>query len=114
MGVAEHEIFLTSMAVSCAVNAFMMGLTVIKLFKVYLEVKPLYSVTFGATRRNKTQHIMFILIESGMALFCIQLALLVLYIVWAIKICQPIYCIYEMIIVITNSVIIYILLITLD
>jgi hypothetical protein len=78
---------LTGLAASMAVNALMTGLIVFKILKVFLEFKPLAtsvertlalgSLATGA-RGSKLRHIMFIIIESGMALFAIQLVRVVL------------------------------------
>ena len=58
-----------------AVNALVTGLIVFKILKVFLEVKTSTSVerTLGSTGGTKLRHIMFVIIESGMALFVIQL-----------------------------------------
>jgi hypothetical protein len=58
-----------------AVNALVTGLIVFKILKVFLEFKPTsvertMSSTGGS---SKLRHILFIIIESGMALFVIQL-----------------------------------------
>ena len=60
-----------------AVNALMTAMIVIKILKVMLEVKPA-SLTLGSTGGNKLRHLIFIIIESGMALFAIQLVRVVL------------------------------------
>ena len=72
-----HLASVTSIAMSLAVNALVTGLIVFKMFKVYWEVKPLYSHTFGPPGGSKLRGIIFIILESGMALFTIQLAYLV-------------------------------------
>ena len=73
---------LTSMATSMAVNALMTGLILFKICKVFLEVKATsVEQTLGSlssTRDNKLQHILFVIIESGMALFAVQLIRVVL------------------------------------
>ena len=60
------------------VNALVTGLIVFKILKVFLEVRAtLVEETLGSlnsTRGPKLQRIIFIIIESGMALFAIQLA----------------------------------------
>ena len=58
-----------------AVNALVTGLIVFKILKVFLEVKTSTSVerTLGSTGGTKLRHIIFVIIESGMALFVIQL-----------------------------------------
>ena len=62
---------LASLAVSMTVNALVTGLIVFRIFKVFHEVK---DVTGG----RKLRSVIFIIIESGMALFAIQLARLVI------------------------------------
>ena len=65
-------------------NTLVTGLIVFKILKVFLEVKPTsiertlgsFSSTAGGT--TKLRHIIFIIIESGMALFAIQLVRMVL------------------------------------
>ena len=64
------------------VNALVTGLIVFKILKVFLEVKPT-SVeqklgSFSSTGGPKLRNVMFIIIESGMALFTIQLVRVVL------------------------------------
>ena len=72
---------LTSLAASMAVNTLVTGLIVLKICKVFLEVKAT-SVdserTSGSLSSTKLRHIIFIIIESGMALFAIQLVRVVL------------------------------------
>ena len=69
------------------VNTLVTGLIVFRIFKVYLEVKRLRSEATSFERRvnslsstggAKFQHIMFVIIESGMALLAIQLVRVVL------------------------------------
>ena len=61
------------------VNALVTSLIVFKILEVFLEVKAtLVERTFGSlsstvTGGTKLQHIIFVIIESGMALFAIQL-----------------------------------------
>ena len=60
-----------------AVNFLMTGLIVFKILKVTREFKPT-SVeqtlgSLGSTESSKLPHVIFIIIESGMALFAIQL-----------------------------------------
>ena len=68
---------ITGLVVSMAVNALMTGLIVFKILKVFLEVNPvLVELTLDSTGGNtsiKFRHIIFVIIESGMALFTIQL-----------------------------------------
>ena len=65
------------------VNALVTGLIVLKILKVFLEVNKATSVdrtlgSLSSTGGPKLQHIIFILIESGMALFAIQLVRVVI------------------------------------
>ena len=75
---------LTALAASMAVNTLMTGLIVFKILKVFLEVKATsIDRTLGSLSSNlaggiKLRHIIFIIVESGMALFAIQLARVVL------------------------------------
>jgi hypothetical protein len=66
-------LMITSFTLSMAVNALMTTFIVFKILNV-LVVKR----TLGATGGTKLQHIIFIIIESGMALFAIQLIRVVL------------------------------------
>jgi hypothetical protein len=65
-----------------AVNALMTGLIVFKILKVFLEFKPTsVEQTLGSlnsTGGSKLGHIIFIIIESGMTLFAVQLVRVVL------------------------------------
>ena len=71
-------VFITGLAASMAVNALMTGMIVFRILKV-TGVKPTsIERTLGSTEGNKFRHIMFIIIESGMALFAIQLVRIVL------------------------------------
>ena len=67
---------LTAFSLSMAVNTLVTGLIVFKILKVFLEVR-LTSVeqALGTTGRGGTplRHVIFVIIESGMALFAIQL-----------------------------------------
>ena len=71
------------LALSMTVNALVTGLIAFRIFKVFREVKTatandqILGVTGGSTLRR----VVFILIESGMALFSIQLVRLVVTIV---------------------------------
>ena len=62
-----------------AVNALMTGMIVFRIFKV-TGAMPSNSVeqNLGSTGGNKVRHIVFIIIESGMALLVIQVVRLVL------------------------------------
>ena len=62
-----------------AVNALATGMIVFRILKVTSGVKPTsVERTLGSTGGSKFRHIMFIVIESGMTLFAIQLARVVL------------------------------------
>ena len=72
-----NKLTLTGLATSMAVNFLMTGLIVFKILKVTREFKPT-SVeqtlgSLGSTESSKLPHVIFIIIESGMALFAIQL-----------------------------------------
>ena len=70
------------MATSMAVNSLATGLIVFRICKVFLEVKATsIERTLGSlssTGDNKLQHIIFVIIESGMVLFTVQLVRVVL------------------------------------
>ena len=64
-----------------AVNALVTGMIVFKIFKVFLEVNPiLVELTLDSTGSTKLRHVIFVIIESGMTLFAIQLICLVFWI----------------------------------
>ena len=77
-----NTLTLTALTASMVVNALVTGLIVFKILKVFLEVKPTsVERTLGllsSTGSPKLRHIIFIIIESGMALFSIQLVRLVI------------------------------------
>ena len=87
----------TSIVMSFTVNALVTSLIVLKFSKVYSEVKPLvYGQTYGG---SKIGTIVFVLIESAMVSFLIQLARLVVSMVWtdaAMEAAQCISVIHEM------------------
>ena len=71
---------MTGLAASMAVNALVTGLIVYKILKVFLRVNPiLVELTLDSTGGTKLRHIIFVIIESGMALFVIQLIRLVFF-----------------------------------
>ena len=82
---------LTALAASMAVNTLVTGLIVFKILKVFLEVKAtsvertLSSFKLSSNRGTKLQHIIFIIIESGMALLAIQLVRVVFTSLWAMQ-----------------------------
>ena len=63
-------------ALSMTVNALVTGLIVFRIFKVFQEVKTSTAdfQTLGVTGGSTLRRVIFIIIESGMALFSIQLA----------------------------------------
>ena len=64
-----------------AVNTLVTGLIVFKILQVFLEVKAAVTSverSLGSTGGTKLRHVIFIMIESGMALFAIQLVRVVL------------------------------------
>ena len=73
-----------------AVNAMVTGLIVFKILRVFFEVKAAsVERTLGSlssTGGTKLQHIVFIIIESGMALFAIQLLRLLLSIQYVVPV----------------------------
>ena len=77
-----NKLALTGLAASMVVNALVTGLIVFKILKVFLELKASsVEQTFGSlssTGGPKLRHIIFIIIESGMALLAIQLVRVVI------------------------------------
>ncbi|KAF8816973.1 hypothetical protein BYT27DRAFT_7205404 [Phlegmacium glaucopus] len=68
-----YAVFLTSLAISLFVNGVVTGLIVLRILKVYWEVRPTFEdQTLGIGTKGKIWSIIFILIESGMAIFTIQ------------------------------------------
>ena len=76
---AGNTLLSTGLAASMAVNALMTGMIVFRIFKV-TGVMPTTSFeqTLGSTGGNKFRHIMFVIIESGIALLAIQVVRFVL------------------------------------
>ena len=78
---------ITGLTASMVVNALVTGLIVFKILKVFLEVNPILAeLTLDSTGGSKLRHVIFVIIESGMALFAIQLIRLVFFILpmeWA-------------------------------
>ena len=77
---------ITSFSLSMAVNTLVTGLIVFKIFKVFLQVKAVTTSverTLGTTAGGtKLGHVLFVIIESGMALLAVQLARFVLYVLY--------------------------------
>ena len=78
----ENILFTTGLAASMAVNTLMTGMIVFRILKVTRAI-PITSIerTLGSTGGDKFRHAMFIIIESGMALFAIQLVRVVLFLI---------------------------------
>ena len=74
---------IAGLALSMTVNALVTGLIVFRIFKVFKEVKTATAddQILGDTGGSTLQRVIFIIIESGMALFSIQLTRLVAVIV---------------------------------
>jgi len=73
----SNTLLIASLALSMIVNALVMCLIVFKIFKVFREVKfttTLDEKSLGIAGGSKLWSIMFVIIESAMALFSIQLA----------------------------------------
>ena len=66
------------LAASMAVNALMTSMIVFRILKVTGVKSTSVERSLGSTQGNNFRHIMFIIIESGMALFAIQLVRIVL------------------------------------
>ena len=73
-----NTVAITGLAASMAVNALMTGMIVFRILKATGVTPTSIERTLGSTEGNKFRHIMFIIIESGMALFAIQLVRIVL------------------------------------
>ena len=74
---------IAGLALSMTVNALVTGLIAFRIFKVFQEVKTTADEISGVTGGSTLRRVIFIIIESGMALFSIQLARLVITIVGA-------------------------------
>ena len=74
---------IAGLALSMTVNALVTGLIVFRIFKVFQEVKTSTAddQILGVTGESRLGRVIFIIIESGMALFSIQLARLVVTII---------------------------------
>jgi hypothetical protein len=79
----QGPVTLTTYLASLAVNALVTGLIVFKIVRVFFEVKATTTsvertLGLGSTGGTKLRHIIFVIIESAMALFAIQVVRLVL------------------------------------
>ena len=72
----QNKLFFTGLAASMVVNALMTGMIVFRILKVTGATS--FEQTSGSTGDNKVRHIMFIIIESGIALLVTQVVRLVL------------------------------------
>jgi len=72
---ALNALVFTPLAAMMLVNALVTGLIVFKILKVFLQVKATQASTSvkGITGGTTLRHIIFVIIESGMALFAVQL-----------------------------------------
>ena len=77
-----RPVVLTALTASMTVNALVTGLIVFKIFKVFREVKRTTTAdgkSLGITNSgSKLRSVLFVIIESGMTLFAIQLLRVVL------------------------------------
>ena len=73
------DLVVASLAITMTANALATGLIVFRIFTVVFRQSRVTSDDqgFGATRETKFRSIIFVLIESGLLLFSIQLARLV-------------------------------------
>ena len=71
---------LTGLATSMAVNALTTGMIVFRILQVFFKPTSVERTlgSLGSTEGSKIRHIIFIIIESGMTLFAIQLIPVVL------------------------------------
>ena len=96
---------ITSLTASMAVNALVTGLIVFKILKVFFEVNStLVELTLDSTGATNLRHVVFVIIESGMTLFAIQVIRLVLTILPMDWTADYAIVIHEMLNVITRSV----------
>ena len=77
-GWPTNTVFTTGLAASMAVNSLMTGMIMFRILKATGFKPTSVEQTLGSTEGNKFRHIMFIIIESGMALFAIHLFRVVL------------------------------------
>ena len=73
LAILGWKLNLIALAATMAVNTLMTGLIVFKILKTFLEVKRTLGSFSSAAGRHNYQHIAFIIIESGMALFAAHL-----------------------------------------
>ena len=109
-----NTLTLASYTASMIVNALVTGLIVYRIFKVFHEVITSSKKSLGVTHtgRRRLRSAIFIIIESGMTLFVIQLARLVISATWVKTdtendIYELVTGIHNMLNVIISSVIVY-------
>ena len=86
-----NTLFITALISSMAVNALVTGMIVFRILKVTEVIRPTsVERTLGLTKGNKFRHIMFVIIESGMALFAIQLVRVVVAFIQSVPVEKPI------------------------
>ena len=74
----DNTLNITGLVISMLVNALVTGLIVFRIFKVFWEVKAISDRgVLYVTGWTKIRSVIFIMIESGVALFSVQLARLV-------------------------------------
>jgi len=110
-GVSEsawgNRLVLTSLVASMTVNALVTGLIVFKIFKAFRRVN---SVTTSAEKSlgiaggTKLRSLIFVIIESGMVLFAVQLARVVITTTQPPTVTDPAYYAYEFILAIHEMV----------
>jgi len=99
-------LIITGLVISMTVNALVTGLIVFRIFKVFQEVKAASDkVLLSVTGGSKLRSIIFIIIESGMALLSIQLTGLVITIFISVDSFQVIGVIHQMFNGITPTII---------
>ena len=69
-----NRVVFTSLIASMTVNALVTGLIVFRIFRVFREVKSVNTLEDRSLGGNKLRSVTFIIIESGLALFAVQLA----------------------------------------
>ena len=100
---------ITALTASMVVNALVTGLIVYKILKVFLlQANPiLVELTLDSTGGSKLRHVIFVIIESGMTLFAIQLIRLVIFILpmeWTYQASNYVIVIHQMLNVIIRSI----------
>ena len=105
-----NDLTLAGLAITMTVNALATGLIVFRIFVVFRRsiVTSNDQVFQGATRGSKFRSIIFVLIESGLLLYSIQLARLVASILTTVGAVDALYlivCIHQQLNVIRRSVI---------